>query len=255
MIERDPSLVRAPGGDGQTPLHFASSVEIAGYLLDRGADIDALDVDHVSTAAQYMVRNRQPIARYLIGRGAKTDILMAAALGDLSLARRLLEIDPEAIRMRVSEEYFPMIGDGSRTGGTIYQWELGWHVSACQVAHAFQHRDVFDFLMERSPDDEKLLNACWLHDEDTVRALLARQPRLADALTPAGRRQLAHATPRDSSALGRVARQCGTGPLDSREEAANRKRGERVQGNTPELGDARLGERLVPRQRRLRRYC
>src|SRR3954468_505889 len=29
MIERDPVLVHARGGDGQTPLHFATSVEVA----------------------------------------------------------------------------------------------------------------------------------------------------------------------------------------------------------------------------------
>ncbi len=86
LIEGDPALVHARGGDGQTPLHFASTVEIAGYLLDHGADIDARDIDHESTAAQYMVGHsslRHEVARSLISRGAKTDILMAAALGDL----------------------------------------------------------------------------------------------------------------------------------------------------------------------------
>jgi ankyrin repeat protein len=213
MIERDASLVHARGGDGQTPLHFASSIEIAGYLLDRGADIDARDVDHVSTPAQYMVRKRQAIAQYLISRGAKTDILMAAALGDLGIVRRILDLDPEAIRVRVSEEYFPMVGDGSRTGGTIYQWELGWHVSACQVARAFQHHDVFGFLMERSPDDEKLLNACWLHDEAAVREFLARRPALADTLAPAGRRQLAHAARNNDTIAARLMLSAGL-PVD-----------------------------------------
>ncbi len=46
LVDGDPALVHARGGDGQTPLHFASSVEIAGYLLDHGAKIDARDVDH-----------------------------------------------------------------------------------------------------------------------------------------------------------------------------------------------------------------
>lgn len=214
MIEADPSLVHARGGDGQTPLHFACSIEIAAYLLDHNADIDARDVDHVSTPAQYMVRRRQPIAQYLIGRGAKTDILMAAALGDLSLARRILDFDPEAIRMRVSEEYFAMVGDGSRTGGTIYQWELGWHVSACQVAKAFQHQDVYDFLMDRSPDDEKLLNACWLHDDAAVRALVTGRPGLADMLAPVGRRQLAHATRNNDTVAARLMLSAGLPVVD-----------------------------------------
>jgi hypothetical protein len=59
LVSADPSLVHARGGDGQTPLHFASSIDIARYLLDHGADINARDVDHESTPAQYMVRDRQ----------------------------------------------------------------------------------------------------------------------------------------------------------------------------------------------------
>src|SRR5579871_4694933 len=76
LIASDPKQVNARGGDGQTPLHFASTVEIAAYLLDQGADMDARDVDHESTPAQYMIDDRQDIARYLIQRGCKTDILM-----------------------------------------------------------------------------------------------------------------------------------------------------------------------------------
>src|SRR4030095_5366330 len=88
LISADPALVHARGGDGQTPLHFASTVEIAGLLLDHGAAIDARAVDHQSTSAQYMARDRQDIARYLIQRGCGTDILMAAALGDSQLVRQ-----------------------------------------------------------------------------------------------------------------------------------------------------------------------
>jgi hypothetical protein len=172
LIDADPDLVRARSGDGQTPLHFAATVGIAEYLLGCGTDIDARDIDHESTPAQYMVAKRPEIARYLVGRGCKTDILMAAALGDSDSIRRHLDADPDSIRMRVSDEYFPMINP--RSGGTIYQWELGWHVSAVQVARSFGHSESFDLLMERSPADEKLLNACWLHDEAAVRSLLAQ---------------------------------------------------------------------------------
>src|SRR5688500_5352566 len=49
LVSANPALVHARGGDGQTPLHFARSIAIAEFLLDRGADIDARDVDHEST--------------------------------------------------------------------------------------------------------------------------------------------------------------------------------------------------------------
>jgi ankyrin repeat protein len=191
LIEANPELVHARGGDGQTPLHFASTIEIAEYLLDHGAKIDARDVDHESTPAQYMVKSRPAVCRFLIQRGCHTDILMAAALGDLNLVRKLLEADPECIRMGVSDEYFPMISP--KNGGTIYQWELGWYVSAVQVAKSFDHADISNFLMEQCPVDEKLLNACWLHDEPLVKSLLTAQPSLAANLSVSGRRQLAHA--------------------------------------------------------------
>jgi ankyrin repeat protein len=191
LVEANPELVHARGGDGQTPLHFASTIEIAEYLLDNGAEIDARDVDHESTPAQYMVKSRPAICRFLIQRGCHTEILMAAALGDLNLVRKHLDADPQCIRMRVSDEYFPMISP--KNGGTIYQWELGWYISAVQVAKSFGHSNIFNFLMERCPADEKLLNACWLHDEPLVKSLLAAKPHLAATLSANGRRQLAHA--------------------------------------------------------------
>ena len=78
-----------------TPLHVAPTTGVAEYLLEHGADIDARDVDHESTPAQYMLDDRQDVARYLISRGCQTDILMATALGDLDLVRKHLDADPD----------------------------------------------------------------------------------------------------------------------------------------------------------------
>lgn len=212
LIAADPQLVHARGGDGQTPLHFASTVEVAEYLLAQGADIDARDVDHESTPAQYMLRERSEIARYLVRSGCQTDILMAAALGDIELVRQHLDADPECIRMRVSDEYFPMVGSGR--GGTIYQWVLGWYVSACQVAKSYRHAEIFDLLMTRSPADEKLLNACWLHDEERVHSLLAQYPELVAALPAASRRHLAHAARNNDTIAARLMLSAGF-PVDT----------------------------------------
>src|SRR5947209_2817786 len=46
IVAADASAVHRRGGDGRLPLHFASTIEIAGFLLSRGAEIDAIDVDH-----------------------------------------------------------------------------------------------------------------------------------------------------------------------------------------------------------------
>jgi ankyrin repeat protein len=212
LVVADPELVHARGGDGQTPLHFASTVEIADYLLEHGADIDARDVDHESTPAQYMVRDRQEIARYLVRRGCRTDILMAAALGDATLVRRHLDTDPDCIGMRVSNEYFPMINH--RSGGTIYQWTLGWYVSAHQVAKEFGHEAVFRLLLEHSPAEVKLLTFCWLGDETSMKSLLAERPNLVAGLAEADRRQLAHAARNNDIAAVRLMLAAGL-PLDT----------------------------------------
>jgi ankyrin repeat protein len=191
IIQDDPSLVNARGGDGQTPLHFASTVGIAEFLLGHGAEINARDIDHESTPAQYMIRDRQEIARFLVEHGSKTDLLMAAALGDRSLAEQHLAADPECIRLRVSDEYFPKINP--RSGGTIYQWTLGWYKSAPQIAQEFGHTALAQWLTERSPATLRLVNGCWLHDNAGVERLLSQDPQVVRQLTDSDRRQLAHA--------------------------------------------------------------
>jgi ankyrin repeat protein len=197
LVAADQNVVHAKGGDGQTPLHFASTVEIAQFLLDHGAEIDALDVDHESTPAQYMLRveqkrhyprDRQDVARYLVSRGCRTDLLMATALGDVNLVRHHLDTDPACIRMSVSEAWFPK--KDPRAGGTIYIWMLGANRTAHVVARDFGHEQVFELLMERTPEDLKLALACELGDESTFQDYLARNPGATKTLSDAERRKL-----------------------------------------------------------------
>ncbi len=178
LIASDPSLVHARGGDGQTPLHFAANIEVAEYLLAHGAEIDALDIDHESTPAQYMARERQDVARYLVSRGCRTDLLMAAALGDLALITRHLDADPESIRMNVSEEWFPK--RNPRAGGTIYIWVLGWNKMAHNIARDFGHGEVFRALMDRSPESLRLALSLELGDETAVPSNLTKILEPAD---------------------------------------------------------------------------
>ncbi len=191
LVAADPGIVHARGGDGQTPLHFASTAAIAQFLLERGADIDARDVDHESTPAQWMMQDRHEVARFLVTRGCRTDILMAAALGDVALVRRHLDADPACIRTCVSPTYFPM--RNRRAGGSIYQWTLGGMKTAHQVARAFGHEDVFTLLTERSPADLRLVVACELEDDEASTRLLAAEPDLAGKLSDHDRSRLAEA--------------------------------------------------------------
>lgn len=213
LVSADLGLVHARGGDGQTPLHFAPSVKVAEYLLEHGADIDARDIDHESTPAQYMVRDRQEVARYLVSRGCKTDILMAAALGDVGRVRKHLEADPACVRMSVSERHFPK--RNPHAGGIIYIWTLGQHKTPHVVAREFGHEEVFQLLMERSPDEVKLAQACELGDEDLFKALLAGYPNLVRTLSADEHRKPANAAQNNNTAAVRLLLQAGW-PVDAR---------------------------------------
>jgi hypothetical protein len=103
----------------------------------------------------------------------------------------------------------------SRAGGTIYQWTLGFNVSAHQVAKRFGHQHVLELLMQRSPEDVKLLAACWLGDEATVQTLCAANPGLAGRLTDRDRRQVADAARNNETTAVRLMLQAGL-PADAR---------------------------------------
>jgi ankyrin repeat protein len=96
LIAEDPGRVHERGGDGQTPLHFARSREVIDLLLTAGANIDARDVDHRATPAEWMLdrqrgRGRFELARHLVERGATTDIFLAASLGLTDRCRTMLQ--------------------------------------------------------------------------------------------------------------------------------------------------------------------
>lgn len=205
LVAADPAAARARGGDGQTPLHVAASVEIAEFLLDAGAEIDALDVDHESTPAQYAIGQRTDVARFLVSRGARADILLASALGDVDRVRRILDEHPEAIDIAVDAEHFPM--RGARAGGHIYTWTLGDGSTPHTVAQAFGNRDVLELLMSRMPDDLRLGIAYQHGDDETAAGLVAARPNIMASLSPAARRVVVESTrANDAAAVRRLLR-------------------------------------------------
>jgi ankyrin repeat protein len=177
LIAGDALLVHAKGGDGKRPLHFARTIEIAQVLLAHGAEIDARDEDHDSTPAQHLIGDRPDVAGFLVAQGARSDLLLAAALGDVALVRHHLDDDSSAIAMRVDRDWFPMI-DTARNAGHIYQWTLGFHVSAFDVARKRGHAEVLDLLLGRAGPLDRLLDGLWCGDDARVDATLAADPRL-----------------------------------------------------------------------------
>ena len=92
-----PEGARELGPDGATPLHWASTAEIAALLLQNGADPNAKtksgNLPERSTA-------RWPeVSRYLLGRADRApDIHLAAAIGDVERIRTMLAGRPSLIR-------------------------------------------------------------------------------------------------------------------------------------------------------------
>ena len=185
MLAADPTLVRARGGDGQLALHFAATIEIAEMLLEAGAELEAKDIDHESTALQHMASSkpeRHDVARYLLAKGAKADILAASALGELALVESLLNEDPENIRVSVTERSFPK--QNPRSGGTIYMFGFGPTATAHMLARRYGHEDVLALLMQRSAPSQRLSQAAEFDDEELIQKLLVRHPDVITKLNP-----------------------------------------------------------------------
>jgi len=185
LLDRDPSSIDAKGGDGCTPLHFSRDIETARLLLAHGARVDARDDDHESTPAQWLIGEAPDVARFLLEQGAQPDIFLAAALGDRSLAERLIHSNPACLTCRIGRlREFPPIGHKGR-GGTIYQWTLAFNSYAHQIALLKGHEELFDFLYERSDTPTRLLVSCVLGRRRDAEAIAAQNPGLVDSLPPA----------------------------------------------------------------------
>jgi len=178
LVDADGSLVHARGGDGQQPLHEAKTVAIADFLLDRGAGIDVRCIDHQSTPAQYALVDRPDVCRHLLERGATPDIFMAARLGDIALATRLLDTNPASVAARINKPGYPPVPPFN-----IYCWSIGFGMSPHEAALKFEHRDVHDLLATRSPARIRFINALLTADEHAARAVLAEDPSLLPSLT------------------------------------------------------------------------
>ena len=191
MLAVDSSLIDAKGVDARTPLHCAGTVAVAALLLDRGARIDARDEDHDSTPAQWRIGESPDVARFLLERGAKADIFLAAALGDLPLAKRLVTEDRGRLAHRIGKApEFPPLGHGGR-GGTIYQWTLRFNCYPHQIALMKGHQAMFDFLYAESDVATRLLVHCVLAQRAEAQAIAKEHPEIVPELPDVDRELVA----------------------------------------------------------------
>jgi hypothetical protein len=182
LLDSDPSLIQAKGGDGCTPLHFARNVLTAKVLFDCGARLDARDDDHDSTPAQWLIGDAPEVSHYLVERGATADIFMAAAWGDRTLAEKLISVDRSCLSQWIGRgPDFSSLGYKQR-GGTIYQWTLGFNSFPHQVALKKGHTELFNFLFGESDTRTQFLVCCVLARRDQAQSILAQNPGLVGLL-------------------------------------------------------------------------
>jgi ankyrin repeat protein len=187
--------VHQRGGDGQTPLHFAQSLGVADLLLDAGADIDARDVDHRSTPAEWMLDRRRgagryDLARYLVERGASADIFLSAALGLTSNVRAMLARQPALLGLLTGRGDY---GEKPPSSYHIYFWTIGDGRSPLDVASQFDQPDVLEALLEVASSRDRFLFACSRSDEATARAILRDHPDIVRSLSADDQRAIADA--------------------------------------------------------------
>jgi ankyrin repeat protein len=178
IVTAAPAVVRERRANEAPPLHFASTVPVAEYLVRHGSDLDALDKHGASAArtAAYGRRTRRPVARYLMERSGEADAWLFAALDDAESLRELADrgIDVLAAR-RVGLN--PASGFG----------ETPLHTAA-----ALANLEAIAFLIDLGADvnisngadgDRALHYAAKRNARDVVDVLLAAgaNPRLKDA--------------------------------------------------------------------------
>jgi ankyrin repeat protein len=195
VIAEDPGRVHERGGDGQTPLHFARSRAAADLLLAAGADINARDVDHRSTPAEWMLERRRgagryDLARYLVEHGASADIFLTAALGLTEAARRLLDADRGLLDLRTGQGDY---GEQPPSSYHIYFWTIGDSRSPLDVAAQFEQTETVDAMLEFASPLQRLLFACRRGDEERARAIVREHPGIVTAMTPQQHRAIADA--------------------------------------------------------------
>ena len=195
LIAENPARVHERGGDGQMPLHFAKSRQVVDLLLDAGADIDARDVDHRATAAEWML-DRRPgagrveLAAYLVERGATADIFLAAALGLTDRVKTMLRDTPSLLALRTGQGD---CGEKPPSSYHIYFWTIGDSRSPLDVAAQFEQRETLEALLEFATPLQQLLFACRQGDEARARALVRNHPGLIDSMSPADHRAISDA--------------------------------------------------------------
>ena len=156
LICENPEVVNAPGSDGMSPLHFAATPRIAELLLAHGADINLRDRDHYGTAAQWTLRRRPEVCRYLLDQGAEADVVLYCAMGDVQRAKAEFEKNPERLNLRINVKsakgYVIPTVEAPQVqevpGGHVYAYQVGPTMPLLEIALQSKQPAIVDLLID-----------------------------------------------------------------------------------------------------------
>ncbi len=161
LIRENPDVVNAPGCDSMSPLHFAATPRIAELLLKHGADINLRDRDHWGTAAQWTMRRRPDVCRYLLDQGAEGDVVLYCAMGYVERARTEFQKNPELLNLRINirapEGYIIPSSESSKVtddqtqvvpGGHVYVYQVGPTMPLLEIALQSKQPAIVDLLID-----------------------------------------------------------------------------------------------------------
>ncbi len=156
LIRENPDVVDAPGCDGMSPLHFAATPRIAELLLAHGADINLRDRDHYGTAAQWTMRRRPEVCRYLLEQGAEADVVLYCAMGDVERAKAEFEKKPELLNLRINVKspkgyVIPTLASPQIEevpGGHVYAYQVGPTMPLLEIALQSKQMAIVDLLID-----------------------------------------------------------------------------------------------------------
>ncbi|MCY3979927.1 MAG: hypothetical protein OXG23_17640 [Chloroflexi bacterium] len=192
-FQRDSSIINRRGGDGKTALHYATDPAVMDWLLERGADLDARDLDHASTPLQWHLGARNyEAARELVKRGAQVDIFAAVILGDIDLVDQALAAHPEAIRARVNQAGYELTPPADGSHQYVYTFNAAG-LSPHQAALEYGRAEIFTKLIDSSPPDVQLLAYCAQGNREAAGQIAEVNPEIVAELADRDRRQLIHA--------------------------------------------------------------